>query len=331
MKLQEAFNQYLLHLESQHYSKSHITRVDQRIGAFTRGPKQDTNIIQITNEDIHQHFIDLEDAGLAIGNLAGYKSAHRAFWRWCLDNKWITQNPSDVLLAKQHIYSFEPVHHCAADEQDFQTVIDALPSFMAHRNYNPRDVRDALIISITADSSARRGEIWKLRREHTERALNKGKLLANGRTVYKVNVKGKTAPFTIRFFDESADILRLWLNIMPKTAVHLFVSPRTGKRIRLDYMADAFKRICKYADVPTFRFQAVRKRDVTDMIQMSGDQKMGQLYAGHKSPRTTSIYYNDIKKSTVDKAASELANQRHGPLTEQQNLANQFFSNIPPT
>jgi integrase len=147
-------------------------------------------------------------------------------------------------------------------------------------------------------------------------------LLATGRTVYRLAAMGKTGEATIQFYDETAVFAHLALGLLPENAVYIFVNGRTGQLLHEDSLRDAFKRICKFAGVPKFSFQATRKRTVRDAIVLTGDEKAGQLIAGHKDIRTTHLHYNDMDQDDVDEVGAIVANARRGPPD---NLATAFF------
>lgn len=329
MKLNDAVNLYIAWLRDQHYSAAHVQTVEIRAGRFAATFPAAKLLTDVSRDDVQAFFLDLKADGLASATLAGYKSTLRAFWRWSRhrSRKYTDDDPTDILLAREsrsrHAYSYEPQNREAVNDQHFQAVMAALETFAAHRGYNPRDVRDALMISLTADSAGRRGEIWNVTRKQLQKSLERGKVLKNGRTVYRVQTEGKTGPVRLRFFEETAALARRWLDMLPDGAVWVFVNLRTGQRLRRDAMVLGFNRACKFAGVPVFRFHSVRKRQVTDVIEASGDPKVGQKYANHKSPRTTQIYYNDLADNRVDEAAADLSERRR-----QQPLVAEFFKNL---
>lgn len=326
MNLKVALLAYQNSLAERGLSRSHRKSVEGRLQRFLVG-REDVPLRAITAAHISEHFEQLEHDGLAAGTLAGYKSTHRAFWRWCCAQGHVTTDPSTVLKQKNFSYSFKPVNHRAADEDAFQVVLSAIPAFVAARRHAPRDVRDALAVSLAADSAARRGEIWSIRRKDLEKALKKPSKLRGGGRVYHVAGRGKTGQSNIRFFDQSAGLARLWLAILPATAVYVFASTRSWERLPRDYMNSAFNRLCAFAGVEPFRWQAVRKRVVTDMIEFTGNITAGQLLAGHSSEKTTLAYYNDVQQASVDAAAGQLARRRSN---DGERLAAELFGRIQP-
>jgi integrase len=331
MKLNEALEMYLLSLEARRLSAAHTSTVRCRLARFT-AIWGESDVSAIAGDDVDAHFSDLEESGLAHGTLAGYKSSHRAFWNWCASQQFIAQNPADALLVKDRAYDYRPVHSRAAPESDFQAVVNALPNFAAHRDNNPRDLRDAALVSLAIDCAKRRKELWNLRRRDIERALDRGEAVAGGRMVYHATSHGKTGQVTMVFFEETAVLLRHWLAAMPPESNWLWVNLRTGQRLRADVLNLAFGRLCAFAGVKTFRFHAVRKRSVTDIIRSTGDWKVGQLLAGHKDQRTTQLHYNDVDQQRVDEMAARLADVRRGrSMTDPaggDGLAASFFGKV---
>ncbi len=328
LTLNEALLAYLDHLIERGLSRSHRQSVTGRVGRFTQ-THGNIPLTDITPAHIADHFKQLEDAGLADGTLAGHKSSFRAFWRWLQDRGHITTNPTAVLKQKTFSYSFDPVNHRAADEDAFRAVLSAIPSFIAARDYAPRDVRDALAVSFAADSAARRGEIWSIRRANLEKALRKPTPLPGGH-VYHLSSRGKTGQSNIRFFDNTADLARMWLNTLPATATFVFASTKTWERLPRDYMNSAFQRVCQFAGVEEFQWQSVRKRVVSDMISLTGNVTAGQMLAGHASVKTTLRYYNEVQQATVDQAASQLARLRNDDAPKADGLAEGFFARLQP-
>lgn len=297
-----------------------VETVERRLERLLRDLPDGLAVDHITKDHLETFFDTLREGGLANGTLAGYKSTILAWFNWLVGEEIVVNNPAVVLKKRRHSYSYAPVNSHAADAANFLTVLNSLDAFAGD---NPRNIRDAAIISLAADSSARRGEIHNLRRIDIQRALESPVRTPAGHAVYRCASQGKTGLVHIRFYFHSAQYLTQWLAVMPADAIWLWTAVDNPKRLHVDYMRSAFQRACKFAGVPVFRFHAVRKRDVTDIIQSSGDAKIGQLYAGHKDIRTTQAYYNEIDNDHVDQLAAELASQRRTPTSP--NIADDFF------
>ena len=300
--VEEAVKRHILDLEGRGCSVAHVRTVRHRLGRFARG--RESMGLRDAGAELEAYFSELRESGLASGTLAGHKQTHLAFWRWCAGRRWVSARVADVLRSRANRFSFRPVRSRAANAADFVAVVNCLPAFAAHRVWNPRDVRDAAMVSLVAESPRRRGAV--------ELALERPEVTAGGRQVYHAESEGKTGPVSIRFYEESADLLRRWLELIPVNAGFVFVNLRTGNRLRADAIHLGLLRICEFAGVRPFRFHAIRKRVVTEVIAATGDAKIGQLLAGHASERTTQMYYNDVEQAVVDAAAGQLADRLRG-------------------
>ncbi len=316
--LSAAIDAYLSELERRGCSGAHLRTVRSRLGQYARG-RAGLSLIAAQN-DLSDFFAEMRERGLASGTLAGHKSTHLAFWRWAADRRYCSLDGSNVLRGRDNRYSFRPVHSRAADPADFAAVVSSLGAFAAHRGYQPRDLRDAALVSLIADSACRRGEAWNLRRAAVVAALDRPKTVGH-RHVHRADSQGKTDRVEIRFFDETAELLRRWLTHVPPRLGYVFLSLQTGKRIRIDALQIGLYRVCEFAGVRPFGFHAIRKRLVTDAIAASGDPKVGQLLAGHTSERTTLAYYDDIAQTEVDATVALLADRYRGG----DGLARAFF------
>lgn len=310
ISLEEAVGRYVADLEGRQCSAAHIRTVQHRLGRFLRG--REGMQLRDSAAGLDSYFRELRETGLASGTLAGHKGTHLAFWRWCAGRRWCSAKAADVLRSRSNRYSFRPVRSRAANAADFAAVVACLPSFAAHRGWKPRDVRDAALVSLVADSSRRRGEVWNLRRAAVVEALKRPEVTSGGRLVYHAESEGKTGAVSVRFYEESAELLRRWLQFVPASSGFVFLSLRTGRRLEPDVMRLGLMRICEFAGVKPFGFHAIRKRVVTEVISATGDAKIGQLLAGHTDERTTQMYYNDVDESVVDEAGGQLAERLRG-------------------
>lgn len=329
IKIKDAYQTYLIHQRDHlHVSDATLANTTDCVGRFVKSCGN-LGLSAITESHIDAHFTVLRDeSALAHATLAKHKAAIRAFFNYCLSQKWINSNPADVLLRREHAYSFSPVHSRPAPRESVNTVAACLADYAARRDFRFCDVRDALLISITIDSGNRRGEIRKIRRKDLERALESGRLLSSGRTVYRLSAMGKTGTATIQFYDETAVLARKLLSIQPSHVAYIFVNSRNWKLLAEDSLRFSFYRICKFAGVPRFGFQATRKRVVRDAIVLSGDDKAGQLIAGHKDIRTTQIHYNDMSQDEADEVGAMVADLRRGKPPKDDDLAGDFFRKV---
>ena len=308
MLLQDAIDAFLANLLDRALSPSYISSVALRLkrlsDSFPAIPLSD-----IQERDVNKYFRELKEVGLAEATRAGHASSVKAFFNFCVRYGFLPYSPASGLPR----LSYKPVHRRAAPRDSVLALIKAIPEFAAHRDYHPRDVKEALAVSLGVDSGARLGEIQSLLWSRVHHALERGHLVKEGRVVYTIVGYGKTEASFLKFFSETATLFSLWEKSNPwKDSNFVFCSLRTGERQQASSLGRAFERICKFADIPPFRSQAVRKRNVTDMIRQTGDWKAGQLLAGHANLKVTMEHYNDIMHEDMDDNVAAMATERRG-------------------
>lgn len=307
MKLSNALQEYLNHLAERNLSPLHCRTVQSRLRQFIQ-PIAHRPIASVTALELHQHFQQLED-GRSDGTMAGYAGTHRAFWAWAVAQNHRPASPAERLKR----YDYRPRKRRAAPSESVAKIANALPGYVAAKGYAARDVRDALAVSLSLDSGARIGEIRSLRRRDVEMALLSPETTANGRSRYTVVGHGKTGDQNITFFNETAELYKLWqlVNPHPK-ADFVFISLKTGKLITRETMGRCFLGICQYAGIPPIRSHAIRKRNASDIQQAMRDPELTRQYLGHTNISTTMKHYNDVDADRVGNAAAELASARRG-------------------
>lgn len=307
MNLKTAYDHYRNDLVERQCSNAHLETIHWRLGRFV-DKYAETPVAAITSLNLAAHFRSLRERGLADGTLAGHTRVHKSFWRWCKTNKLIKKNPAKQLKN----YSFKPKNRRAAPRGSVERVIAALPAFARHRGANQRDIRDALLVSLSFDCGGRLGEMWSLSRRDVQLSLSQPGRTDAGLVVYRVTGQGKTGESELRFFAHTAELFKLWFEISPRVSATagVFVNLRTGERLRPGSLGRAFERVCKFAGVPVFRSHAVRKRNISDIIRLAGSTSVGQLYAGHADVETTMTHYDEAAEDEVDEFAAALANRR---------------------
>lgn len=327
MRLINALEKFLNHLKKQGGGVSHLKTVRWRIGRFMNPPAApgkerfslaDREVSSVTRVELAE-FLEAYKEGHSDGSMAGMTATHRQFWKYCKKKKWLTKNPAKGLKS----YSYAPVMRQPPPEGDVLKVAACLPAFVAHRGRHPRDLRDALIVSLSLDCGGRRGAMMRLRRSQVVKALGEGRRAANGRLVYTVMVnRDKTGAAKLEFFEETADLFQQWFVVCPARprsggsgGSHLddsvFVSMWTGRLLHPNTVSKALVRVCRFAGVPSFRPHGVRKRNGREMIKNS-DAATAQGYTGHKDIKTLLVHYNAVEQEDVDNAAAEMTTRRRG-------------------
>jgi len=300
MNLDAVIDRYLLHLQT-HWSHATWSTARYRLKPL-RAKFGTCQLTDVTNQDMLDLMLQLEKRGLASATLAGYRSTVRAFWNWAANSNLINHAP--ITLLRQRRYSYAPQTALAAPADALTLLLDSLDSFAAHRNNNPRDMRDSALISMTADSGKRRGELWMLHWRQLSRVL------ATEADIYTCRSRGKQNAATLHFSTATARRLRAWHAASPYPNGWVWCNLRTGERLRDDSLRIAFRRACAFADVDCFLFQAVRKRTVTDVVELTGNVRDGQLLAGHTTPRVTLAHYIMADEKNVGHNVATLAHKR---------------------
>lgn len=285
-----------------------IQTIEKRLERFA-AEVEGVELDDVSQAHVAAFFDGLVEAGLAAATCAGYRSTLKAFFKWAKKRKYVKRNPTKILRERRYQFSYRPVRSRAAPVDSVSALVAVLPAFAASGD-GPRNLRDAAMVSVAIDSGARRGELHALRRADVADALDHPVITRSGLTCYVVTSTGKTGPVTIRFYEGSAELLRQWLAHMPPTSPWVWASLRTHQRLRVDAMKLGLDRACAFAGVPSVGWHSLRKRVVTDIIELTGDPKVGSAMANHRSTKTTQEYYNDLAATRVDDAGAQLAAQR---------------------
>lgn len=317
----DVVSRYLEHLREQMLSNAHITTVRQRLSFFLR--EQDGELVNadrliafLRPADVADHLRHFEAARDASeGYMAGLISTHKAFWRWACERGYTRQNLGEKLRGR----SYRPQVRRPVPEEDIAAVARAIPAYAAAGGFVR--LRDALLVSMSLDSGARRRALRNLRKDALEDALRAPVETPAGPLFTALSFsKGKTAK--IRFSEATASLARRLLQQLPGDCRHVFVSSRTWKQLHQDSLSDSFRRLCEFADVPVFQSHAVRKRNTTDVARMAG-LEAARKYAGHSDAKVTREHYVDAFSDDVDAAAASIA-ARHQSNQELDEMARLF-------
>ena len=309
--INEAYAGYIEYLENEGLSDRHIETVSSRLHVFIYPTSdypddlRDMPVNKVVFRDIHQFFRTMRKCGRAEATLASQRSTQISFWNWCIKQGYRENNPA----AKLKRWSSDPVVRRAAPAADVEMVLSSVEVYAAHRRYQPLDVRDALLVSFLGDNAGRLGEALDVRMAALKTALNSPKPLEDGGVCYHLPGFGKTGSTDLVFFDTTARLGHRWIQFGYKSEF-VFCNLKDSTRLTNSGASKSFTRICNWAGVPIFWSHALRKRNITDIIRMSGDWKVGQVYAGHSDITTTMKHYNDFERDRVDSQAYNLSNKR---------------------
>ena len=315
IKLNEAVNIFLTQMELEQASCSHIEKTGWHLSRLV-AVFDDTAVQELTRLDVVRFMRDLrkiDGEPYSEASQAGFVQALKSFFGFARRWGWQEENIADTLKRK----SYSTKRDKAVPADHLQRVLDSIELYIGRRNHHPADVRTALIISFSADSGARLGEIHSLLLSKVKRSLQRPLQTADG-VVYRVESRGKSGEVILRFYSATADLFQEWMRLRPPaTTDKLFVSLKDGQPLIKDTVSRAFDVLCKFAEVPIFRAHAVRHRNITDIMRAGGDPKMAAAYANHADESVTIRVYRHLIENEVDDAmAAMVARRRQSGFAE---------------
>lgn len=217
--LQEALNSFLK-VDRSKITNRNYTSLLQRM-ADAVGPAR--SVKRVTLLDL-QDFVNPLKPDLSAASFHQYVVYIKAFFNWCIDQKWIKVSPAGGLVARRP--APDPTEVKAIDTDLLNAMIDRC-------RYNPRDY--ALILFL-ADTGARRGGAASL-------CLSR-LYLDEMRAV--VTEKGEKKCW-VYFGEVTAAALAAWIVVRPKVN-HDYVftgNRRSGKRLGPDSITSIVERLAK--------------------------------------------------------------------------------------
>lgn len=271
----------------------------------------ETNVETIKPADITRFFRDkLRKANgdeYAPASIEGYIPAVRQLFRYAVDCGVIATSPGEHLKQRPPMLQYS---NRIANETALLTVLASLDDYIVAKAGIHWARRDAFVVSFSADSAARRGEIHKLRVSALKLALEKGQMTNNGK-IYHVASNGKTGPVDLRFGEQTACYLTGYLAVRPLTKTDYVLVNEKGGHIGRKTIHDIFGRVCDFAGVDSpFQAHGVRHRNLTDMMRNGADPKVAAQYANHKSEMVTLAIYRHIAETETDENAAALIARR---------------------
>lgn len=305
MDLDTALSLYAAALVDRGLSPAHLKTVRYRLDKLNQH-YPGRPLAELTGTHLLDYMECLKRKGLADATLAGNTRTIKAFFRWLKKRGYMEKNLTKGLKN----YSFKPKRNKAAKADDLLTLAQTLPGFADHRGRNPRDIRDALIVSLSLDTGARTGELHSLTWSKVTKALENPLLTVDGLTAYQIVANGKTGERPIYFFSTTASLFEQWRKLGQKNDGAVFTNLWTGEKLNQRTINGAFERVCAYAGLSKpIMPQAIRKRNGTEMIRL-GKPGDAQAYLGHTDIKTTLTFYEDVRQEEVMDVAAKMAEQR---------------------
>lgn len=303
MKIAQAVDLYLTELEISQKSQAHISKTEWHLQKFValHGSTEAGEVTRLCLARFVKGLRKENGEPYAPASLHGYVAALKGLFSFLHATGEIAENVSDRL--KRPSYRTRSAR--VASAETVQALRGGVMSYAARRDYNPIDVRDALIVSLSLDSGGRRGEIANVTVHEARQALQAGRNLG-GVTVYHLDTNGKTGQSVLRFMDNTAVLLEMWLRERFESATDALFVSQAGQKMHLMSITSAFIKLCDWSHVPTTLSHAIRHRVITEVMRGS-DPAVAAQYANHASPTTTLQNYRHLADTEADEAAARLA------------------------
>ncbi len=154
---------------------------------------------------------------LAPASIAGYIQGIQYFFKWCIENGYLEDNPAAHLKAQR--YDVRQTKR-AMSKRDFEAMLRIAALRAATGNH--LDIRNLAMLAWLGDTLCRSGETAAMRLQglRLDQPFNHGK-----QEIYEAVVHGKSGRRLVSFTKTTARYLRAWLDVRPACGnERLFVS-----------------------------------------------------------------------------------------------------------
>lgn len=270
-----------------------------------------------------------ENERLSPATIEGIKVTLKTFFNWCVERNHISESPCAHLRIKR-FSRFARVR--AMDAGNLKRMLAYAK--LAALARNPIDIRDLSLLSFTADSLARVGEVSGLDVSNVDfnRSFDDG----SGRLTFEAYVDGKVGPRLVTFSEQTALFMLDWLEVRPVVDHDSFFvaicrnhfreqHPRCtacrvfGRRMTTQAIAQAFKRLAKRVGIDAkekVNPHAIRHLGGIVYAERAGIE-IAQEKLGHTSIMTTRMHYVPQNRDLVRRATSRLSPVSEEPDQDQ--------------
>lgn len=208
MKIKEAFSEFLEGLAGQ--SASNRYNYSRRLESFvdTYG---EMSVASVKSAVINKWLNGILERGYREATISGYRQALKAFWNYCVKQKWITESPAAHVGIGKFISGLPKL----PPEEAVNRMAEVAAEWLKAED-NPTKTRNGLFFLLSMRSGPRLREIRELRKSEVEAALRQG---PDNYGIYRCRSYGKTKEVMLRFDEELADAFRRWLALRPSAAL----------------------------------------------------------------------------------------------------------------
>lgn len=301
MTLNDALRAFLLSLEAQGRSAETIETYRVRLASFVElygagevgsvGPAEvDTWVVAQRRQKLRYENHPTRptvNSGISLATLAGRIQSIKTFWRWCAERGHVAKSPACHLKQEHYDPSAESR---AMTKEDLAAMLR-----VARERGSPRDYA---ILCFVAETAARLGEVASLRLG----TLRLEKLEAT--------IVGKTGKGVVDFNKRTADALRAWLAVRPRSdSDKVFVGEGryAGQPLNREGIHQVLKRLARDADVHgRFSVHSIRHlvgQNFTD----HGNLELARQKLRHANITTTARHYANQDRARLKQATEKLS------------------------
>lgn len=311
MLLQNAVGRYLhamrvqkTHRLNRRPSNAHIRRRKYGLQHLINQLGSDFDLNLITSDIVENAFINIRKKNgepAAPASLNGYRESWLSFFKWAADKGIMPPINPDIEKG-----SYRSSRDKTIPEHILELVDSNLLKYSA-RKLNR--LRDALMISLVADSGGRIGEIYNVLKSDVEYSLMRpfkvevprGDGTVEFVAAYSLPSAGKMGPVTLNYHDMTARLAFRFLERLPDNvrdkSPYLFVNTQTGKRVHPDTMQTGFQRFFNWLDTPVYYAHSFRHRKVTALDDQGVNSSTIARVTNHRSEQMINDHYLHRKDS----------------------------------
>jgi len=221
----------------------------------------------------------LYDQGLSLRSIGTKVAAIRSFFKYCVQQGWLEQNPAQLLAipkTEQRLPEF-------LQEEEVSAVLTRLEK-EAIESRDPLKIRNWAIFELLYATGMRVGELLRLTIVDVNLALRVVRVVGKGGKERLVPM-GEQARTAVMYYLEVRDRL-----LKPKTDI-FFVS-KSGKPLSYSDVYRLVRRILEEAGIETPRKSPhlLRHTFATHLLSRGADLRAVGEFLGHQSLRTTQVY-----------------------------------------
>lgn len=279
--LEIIIDEFIIYLEAQARSPRTIQAYRERL-QLMQELFIGRNINTITARDI-DYFVMLYRGKVAPATVAGYIQAVKTFFRFCVSRNYIQSSPCQHLKKPK----IQPV---TRDKVIGQIDLENMIKYTQENGM----ILDSCLLLFMADTGCRAGELISIDLQNID--LAKCEAVCNGKTGIRY----------LDFTENTANAIRKWLTIRPRTDTKALFTTREG-RISHARIYHGFKRIAAELGIERYNPQSIRHRVGQAWIDAGANLEIVRIKLGHQDIHTTAQFYSHQDRQRMKRASNQFS------------------------